>query len=65
MTVLEANDNARGILYCISKKQGLTEGKRCNYLNAFVKLVTKSEVGGGGLEEELQKKDCIWRRAKY
>ena len=54
---LDANENAREILSCICKKQGLTEGKRFSYLNAFVKLVTKSDVWAGGLGysvEELQ-----------
>jgi len=56
--ILDANENAREILTSICKKQGLTEGKRFSYLNAFVKLVTKSEVGDRGLGYSVEELQC-------
>jgi len=56
----DANENAREILSYICKKQGLTEGKRFSYLSAFVKLVTKSDVGAGGLGYSIEELQCWW-----
>ncbi|GLH11487.1 Rapamycin-insensitive companion of mTOR [Gryllus bimaculatus] len=42
----DCSENAKQILTNICKKQGLTEGKRFGYLNAFVKLLTKTKETG-------------------
>ncbi|XP_021912957.1 rapamycin-insensitive companion of mTOR isoform X2 [Zootermopsis nevadensis] len=59
----DANENAREILSHICKKQGLTEGKRFSYLSAFVKLITKSDIGAGGLGYSIEDLQCCLRVA--
>ncbi|XP_066994227.2 rapamycin-insensitive companion of mTOR [Anabrus simplex] len=58
-----ATENAREILINVCKKHGLSEGKRFNYLNALVKLITKSDVGAGELGFTVEEIQCCLRVA--
>ena len=53
----DANDNTWEILTNICRKEGLTEGKRFNYLNEFVKLLIKLE-GYDGLDYSIEELQC-------
>ncbi|XP_063227632.1 rapamycin-insensitive companion of mTOR [Bacillus rossius redtenbacheri] len=57
----DASECAREILTNVCKKQGLTGGKRFGYLNAFVKLLTKTDIGAGDLGYTIEDIQCCLR----
>ncbi|CAG2065388.1 unnamed protein product, partial [Timema podura] len=54
----DACECAREILSNVCKKQGLTEGKKFGYLNAFVKLIIRTDVGAGDLGYTIEEIQC-------
>nr|CAD7579572.1 unnamed protein product [Timema californicum] len=59
----DASECARQILSNVCKKQGLTEGKIFGYLNAFVKLIIRTDVGAGDLGYTIEEIQCCLRVA--